>query len=131
MVVRILPVVVGAPADKVADAELIFEDGLLAGMKLVGFSLWRGKRREMPTISFPARQYVVNGERRSYALLRPIDGNASASPEDLRLHILRAYAEYENQAGLTFSGDALPPMLPDSSGDGPSVEDAPASADDR
>lgn len=59
------------PTGKVADAELHFgSSGPLAGLKLIGFSVWesRGKR----TVTFPARQYSVNGERRTFALLRPV-----------------------------------------------------------
>ena len=45
------------------------------------------------TVTFPARQYAVNGERRSFALLRPIvDANAQNLVRDL---ILLAYAEQD------------------------------------
>ena len=44
----------------------------------------------------PALQYSVNGERRSFALLRPVaDTNAQDVVRDL---ILSAYAEYEQAA---------------------------------
>ena len=47
-------------------------------------------------MTFPARQYSVNGERRSFALLRPIvDTQAQSGIRDL---ILAAYAEYEAAA---------------------------------
>jgi len=47
-------------------------------------------------VTFPARQYAVNGERRSFALLRPIaDVGAQERIRDLVLH---AYAEYEETA---------------------------------
>jgi len=46
-------------------------------------------------VTFPARQYVVNGDRRSYALLRPIaDTGAQTRIRDL---VLEAYAEYEER----------------------------------
>ena len=38
--VRIRRVGVGAPAGKLADAEVHFCDGVLAGLKLVGFAVW-------------------------------------------------------------------------------------------
>jgi hypothetical protein len=42
---------------------------------------------------FPARQYSVNGERRSFALLRPIsDLAAQGRVRDL---VLQAYVEHE------------------------------------
>ena len=44
-------------------------------------------------VTFPARQYSVNGERRSFALLRPIaDAAAQVRIRDL---VLEAYAEHE------------------------------------
>jgi hypothetical protein len=44
-------------------------------------------------VTFPARQYAVNGERRSFALLRPlVDASAQDRIRDL---ILQAYAEHE------------------------------------
>ena len=42
-------------------------------------------------VTFPARQYSVNGERRSFALLRPANGDISAQ-EAIRDAILEAYS---------------------------------------
>jgi hypothetical protein len=47
-------------------------------------------------VTFPARQYSVNGERRSFALLRPI-ADVTAQ-ERIRDVVLEAYAEYEAAA---------------------------------
>ena len=44
-------------------------------------------------MTFPARQYSVNGERRSFALLRPIVD--ATSQDRLRDLILDAYKEHE------------------------------------
>lgn len=63
----------GNPPGKLADAELHFETGPLAGLKLIGFSVWGRVGRPGYNVTFPARQYSVNGERRSFALLRPTD----------------------------------------------------------
>ena len=61
----------GNPVGKLANAELHFTDGPLSGLKLIGFSVW--EHRDGPrSVTFPARQYSLNGERRSFALLRPI-----------------------------------------------------------
>src|SRR5262249_15126420 len=61
------------PAGKLADAELHFVgDSALAGLKLIGFSIWERRGGGGRNVTFPARQYAVNGERRSFALLRPI-----------------------------------------------------------
>jgi hypothetical protein len=49
-------------------------------------------------VTFPARSYAVNGERRSFALLRPTaDATAQNALRDL---ILAAYQEYEERAAL-------------------------------
>lgn len=44
-------------------------------------------------MTFPARQYSVNGERRSFALLRPVVD--VSSQERIRDLILEAYTDYE------------------------------------
>lgn len=104
MVVRIVPSDGPAPEEKLADAELVFEEGLLAGMKLVGFSIWRGRRSVLPAVTFPSRSFQVNGERRAYALLRPSSGGNAQ--ELLRAVILQAYAEYERQLPRPIETDA-------------------------
>ena len=72
--VRITPNTSGNPAGKLADAEVIFEAdaGPLTGLKLIGFAIWE-RRTGGRNVTFPARQYSVNGERRSFALLRPAE----------------------------------------------------------
>jgi hypothetical protein len=97
MVVKITPNDKGNPPGKLADAELHFTEGALEGLKLIGFSIWerRGSGGGR-NVTFPARQYVVNGDRRSFALLRPItDTHAQERVRDL---VLQAYAEYEGHA---------------------------------
>jgi hypothetical protein len=99
MTVKILPNDKGNPPGKLADAELHFSDGPLAGLKLIGFSVWERKTGGGRNVTFPARQYSVNGERRSFALLRPIqDATAQAQIRDL---VLQAYAEHEAEAAVT------------------------------
>jgi hypothetical protein len=81
------------PPGKLADAELHFTDGELDGLKLIGFSIWERRTGGGRNVTFPARQYAVNGERRSFALLRPIaDIKAQERIRDL---VLQAFAEYE------------------------------------
>ena len=98
MVVRILPSESSTPAGKVADAEIVFEEaeGVLAGLKLVGFSIWERRTGGGRNVTFPARSFAVNGERRSFALLRPVTDSTAQEP--LRALILRAFAEHEAQA---------------------------------
>jgi hypothetical protein len=95
VVVKITPNEKGNPPGKLADAELHFTDGLLEGLKLIGFSIWERRSGNGRNVTFPARQYVVNGERRSFALLRPLGDNASQ--DRVRDVILQAYAEFEAQ----------------------------------
>jgi hypothetical protein len=91
--VKITPNDRGNPPGKLADAELHFTEGPLEGLKLIGFSIWEQRRGGGRNVTFPARQYNVNGERRSFALLRPIvDTTAQTRVREL---ILDAYAEWE------------------------------------
>ena len=93
MIVKFTPNDRGNPPGKLADAELHFAAGPLAGLKLIGFALWERRTGGGRTVTFPARQYSVNGERRSFALLRP---TADAAAQDtIRDAILAAYAEAE------------------------------------
>ena len=75
MLVKITPNDKGSPAGKLADAELHFDEGPLAGLKLLGFAVW---------------------ERRSYALLRPLTD--VKSQDHVRDLVLSAYAQFEAQA---------------------------------
>ena len=99
MTIKILPNEKGNPPGKLADAELHFMDGPLAGLKLIGFSVWERKSGTGRNVTFPARQYSVNGERRSFALLRPLaDVTAQDQIRDL---VLQAYAEWEAGAAVS------------------------------
>ncbi|MGE3278061.1 MAG: hypothetical protein AB7O67_23360 [Vicinamibacterales bacterium] len=114
MSIRFTPNDKGNPPNKLADAELRFEpvspearaalaaapEGVallsqldkLAGMKLVGFAVWEraGGHR---SVTFPARQYSINGERRSFALFRPFEN--PAAQDAIRDQILVEFAEFE------------------------------------
>jgi hypothetical protein len=93
IVVKITPNDKGNPVGKLADAELHFIDGELDGLKLIGFSVWERRGGTGRNVTFPARQYAVNGERRSFALLRPVaDVHAQERVRDL---VMQAYAEHE------------------------------------
>ena len=65
MIVKIRPVSGHNSPGKLADAELYFTDGVLDGLKLVGFAVWQRRSGGGRNVTFPARQYSVNGERRS------------------------------------------------------------------
>ena len=92
MTIKFLPNDKGNPAGKLADGELHFSGGPLDGLKLVGFAIWERKGGGR-NVTFPARSYSVNGERRSFALLRPIVDNSGQ--DRLRDLILAAYKEHE------------------------------------
>ena len=96
--VRIIPNTEGKPPGKLADAEVIFEAeaGPLSGMKLIGFAIWERRSGGGRSVTFTARQYSVNGERRGFALLRPKNGDASAQ-EAVRDLILEAFSASEAQ----------------------------------
>ena len=98
LVVKITPNDKGNPVGKLADAELHFTDGELGGLKLLGFAIWERRGGGGRNVTFPSRQYAVNGERRSYALLRPItDSDAQARIRD---RVLEAYADYEERSAI-------------------------------
>jgi hypothetical protein len=95
LTIKISPNDKGNPPGKLADVELHFNEaaGPLAGLKLVGFAIWERRGASGRNVTLPARQYAVNGERRSFALLRPIvDATAQ---ERIRGLILEAFAAYE------------------------------------
>jgi hypothetical protein len=98
IVVKITPNEKGTPAGKLADAELHFIDGELDGLKLIGFSIWERRGGGGRNVTFPARQYAVNGERRSFALLRPIADVAAQNR--IRDLVLGAFAEHEEREGI-------------------------------
>ena len=97
MVVRITPTDKSNPPGKLADAEVHFTEGALEGLKLIGFSVWERRTGGGRNVTFPARQYSDNGERRTYALLRPVNGDATRQ-DRIRELVLQAYAEFEQGA---------------------------------
>ncbi len=99
MTVKIVPNDKGNPPGKLAEAELHFTEGPLEGLKLIGFAVWERKTGNGRNVTFPARQYSVNGERRSFALLRPIAGDPSGQ-EQVRELVLAAYADHEAQQAV-------------------------------
>ena len=99
MNIKITPNDKGNPPGKLADAELHFTEGPLKGLKLIGFAIWERRSGAGRNVTFPARQYSVNGERRSFALLRPVTDNSAQ--EKVRDVILNAYAQFEERADGT------------------------------
>jgi hypothetical protein len=88
----------GTPASKLADVEIHFDEGLLAGLKLVGASVWRSKKGEAPTVLVPSRSYATASGVRYYELLRP-SADSVVSPLDsvedsAAKHAVRRFKEY-------------------------------------
>lgn len=79
----------GAPEKLLCEGEIVFEEGPLAGMKLVGFSLWRGGDDGV-YVTFPARAFGPEGDRKYFDLLRSAEGNA-ADPRRVKDWILESY----------------------------------------
>jgi hypothetical protein len=98
VIVKITPNEKSNPPGKLAEAELHFTEGILEGLKLIGFSVWERRTGGGRNVTFPARQYSVNGERRSFSLLRPISD--ATSQDRVREAILQAYTEYEEKAAV-------------------------------
>ena len=88
----------GNPVGKLADAELHFTAGPLEGLKMIGFGIWETRGGAGRNVTFPARQYAVNGERRSFALLRPLVD--TAAQERIRELVIEAYAAYKEQSSI-------------------------------
>jgi hypothetical protein len=86
------------PPGKLAEAELHFTEGILSGLKLIGFAIWERRVGGGRQVTFPARQFSVNGERRSFTLLRPI-GDPKAQ-DQIRELILQAFAEEEEKSAI-------------------------------
>ena len=85
----------GRVAGKLADAEVQFTAGPLAGLRLIGFGIWAARSGGF-NVTLPSRTYAVNGERRSYALLRPAADatDTRTATEGIRAAILAAFEAY-------------------------------------
>lgn len=102
MTVHLTPNDKGNPPGKLADAELRFTEGPLAGLRLIGFSIWERRVGMAATVTFPARSSSVNGERRRFALLRPMDAGVDTATacNGVRALILEAFAAYEDASAF-------------------------------
>ena len=76
----------GGPERLVCEAETA---GILAGLKLVGFSLWRSPEGEI-YVTFPSRAFGAGQERRYFDYLRPVNGGAAAT-KALKEALVAAY----------------------------------------
>lgn len=104
----------GTPPGQLATAEIHFtdQDGILSGLKLIGFGIWERRTGGGRNVTFPARQYSVNGERRSFALLRPTSGHTIDAQEPIRQAILNAYEAHEANPDATSGNLYQVPAIP-------------------
>jgi hypothetical protein len=80
------------PERLVCEAEVLFDEaGPLAGMKLVGFSLWRSPEGEL-YVTFPSRAFGVGSERRFFDYLRSTEGSA-ADAKRVKAWVLDEYRQ--------------------------------------
>jgi hypothetical protein len=84
------------PERLVTEAEVLFDDGPLAGTKLVGFSLWKSPDGEI-YVTFPSRAFGAGSERRYFDYLRSVDGTADAI-KAVKAWILGEYRKVEAAA---------------------------------
>jgi hypothetical protein len=80
---------------KLADAELHFTGGELDGLRLIGFSIWARKDGTGQNVTFPARQFTANGQRRSFLMLRAISD--PVAQDRLREFVLQAYRAHAQE----------------------------------
>jgi hypothetical protein len=76
---------------KLADAEIHFNGGELDGLKLVGFAVWQRRDGAGENVSFPARNFTVDGDRRSFSWLRWVAKREAQ--ERLEAAVLEAYRQ--------------------------------------
>ena len=72
MLVRVLRNERGVPSHKLADVELVFDEGPLEGLKLVGTAIWETREPSGDvSITFPARSFQGEGGVRYFNFIRP------------------------------------------------------------
>ena len=84
------------PERLVTEAEVHFDEGPLAGAKLVGFCLWRSPEGEV-YVTFPSRAFGAGSERRYFDYLRAVDGTAE-TVKRVKAWILEEYRKASDAA---------------------------------
>ena len=64
-------------------------------MKLIGFCVWECPAGRSHTVSVPPRQWFLDGERRDFAMRRPIAD--SYAQDRVRELVMQAYASCERE----------------------------------
>jgi hypothetical protein len=89
MTIRMISNDKGNAPGKLSDAEPHFTDARSPGSSLLA-SVWQRRGDGARNVTFPARSFSLNGERCSFALLRPTQD--TEAQERIRDLILEAYA---------------------------------------
>jgi hypothetical protein len=105
------------PPGKLPDAELHFTGGPLEGLNLIGFGIWERRGGSGRNVTFPARQYTINGERRSFArgsalqvrMGRPLVGRTRAGRNEP--NSIRVASSQSASTGRPESFDRMLPMV--------------------
>ena len=84
------------PERLVTEAEVHFDDGPLAGTKLVGFCLWRSPEGEV-YVTFPSRAFGAGSERRYFDYLRAVDASGE-TVKRVKAWILEEYRKASEAA---------------------------------
>lgn len=74
----------------VADFDILFEEGCLVGLKLVGGAIWSSKEGLDLRVTLPAHKSVQEGKERYFDLLRSIDKDAQLI-RDFKASVISAY----------------------------------------
>jgi DNA-binding cell septation regulator SpoVG len=67
------------PDGLLAEAELVFRDGMLDGVNLEGFGIWENKDQTGFNVTFPARPYTKGHKTQYYDLFRPTNKHARST----------------------------------------------------
>ncbi len=84
------------PERLVCEAEVVFDEGPLQGLKLVGFSLWNGADGEIH-VTFPSRAFGSGTERRYFDYLRSVEGNVS-DPRRIKAWLIEEWRASQSAA---------------------------------
>lgn len=101
------------PKNLLSNAEVHFgNDGPMAGMKLIGFSVWRGANDER-FVTFPARAIGSGSDKKYFDFLRTADGPNAEVSRGVKAWVL---GEYDRQIGPSRAAESAgvaslaPPM---------------------
>lgn len=81
----------GIPEGKLADVEIYFDEGCLAGLKLTGLTVWRGNEANGAFVTFPSRSYQDGERKRFYDYLRAGSADNPVAVREFKGYIVEEY----------------------------------------